>query len=169
MSIKALILLLFTLIGCSHLEEPHNPEMPKEFSSQELIIGTDLLARIFDLEMAPLSCVPNTDEASLLLRTIRPRMDVVQEDMEAVLDDPKAINDLINSCDKNCTCSYLDDLLRENLITLTKEQANLMKEKKSPAKISRCMNYARSIFCESSLYKELNKEKSDFSFEEKSP
>ncbi len=169
MSLKVLALLLLTLVGCSHLEGPHNPAAPKEFSSQELIIGTDLLARIFDLEMAPLACVPTTDEASLLLRTIRPRMDVVQEDMESLLDSPEAINDLVSSCDKNCTCSYIDDLLRENLITLTKEQQKLMKEKKTPTEISRCMNYARSTFCESSLYKELNKEKSDFSFEEKSP
>lgn len=169
MSLKVLVALLLTLVGCSHLEEPHNPAAPKEFSVQELIIGTDLLARIFDLEMAPLACVPTTDEASLLLRTIKPRMDVVQEDMEALLDTPKAIDELISSCDKNCTCSYLDDLLRENLITLTKKQQLFMKEKKNPAEISRCMNYARSTFCESSLYKELNKEKSDFSFEEKSP
>jgi hexokinase len=160
------ILLLTFIVSCSHLEEPHNPEAPKEFSAAELILGTELLSKIFDMEMAPLSCVPDTEEASLLLRTIKPRMDVVQEDMEAMLEDQAAVGKLINNCNKNCTCTYVDDLLRENLVSLSKEQQNLLDQKKSPEEVNRCMNYTRSTFCESELYKELSQEKSDFSFEE---
>lgn len=165
MPIKLILLLLF-MVSCSHLEEPHNPEVPKEFSASELILGTELLSKIFDMEMGTLSCVPNTEEASLLLRTIKPRMDVVQEDMEAMLEDPGAVNKLINNCDKSCICNYVDDLLRENLVSLSKEQQKVLEKKKSPEEVNRCMNYARSTFCESELYKELAKEKSDFSFEE---
>jgi hexokinase len=168
MSIKLALLLLLT-IGCSHLEEPHNPDAPKEFSAPELILGTELLSKIFDLEMAPLTCVPDTEEASLLLRTIKPRMDVVQEDMEAILEDAPRVDKLINNCHKSCTCYYVDDLLRENLVSLSKEQQKSLEKKKGPEEVNRCMNYVRSTFCGSELYKELNKEKSDFSFEEESP
>jgi len=37
-------------------------------------------------------------------------MEVVQDDMEAMLDDPKEIAELIKTCDLNCTCGYVDDL-----------------------------------------------------------
>jgi hypothetical protein len=159
-----LILLFF--VGCSSVKAPSNPDAPKEFSRGEVIIGTQLLTKIFDQEMAPLSCVPDTDEASLLLRTIRPRMEVVEDDMEALLDDQAEVNKLIDSCDQNCTCGYVDELLREHLVTLTSDQRKRLNIKKTDKELNRCMNFAQTTFCQSDLYKELNKEKADFSFEE---
>lgn len=165
MSIKIAIA-LFLITACSQVQGPHKPHAPKEFSSSELILGTQLLTKIFDMEMAPIACVPDTDEASLLLRTIRPRMEVVQDDMEAMLDNPKDVDALINTCDKTCTCSFVDDLLKEHLVTLTKTQRKSLTFKKTPAEINRCMTQAQENFCKSELYLELNKEKVDFSFDE---
>lgn len=168
---KQLILLLL-VVSCSTVKKteevkaPVPPPQPKEFARGELILGTQLLTKIFDQEMAPLECVPDTDEASLLLRTIRPRMEVVQDDMEAMLDDPREVNDLINTCDQNCTCGYVDELFREHQVALNKKQRATMNTKKKDADINRCLNYVQSTFCQGELYKTLNVEKVDFSFDE---
>lgn len=160
------IAVLFILISCSHLEAPKNPEAPKEFSRGEVILATELLTRVFDQEMAPLSCVPDTDEASLLLRTIRPRMEVVQDDLEAMLDDQSAVKQMIETCNLDCTCNYIDGLIREHLVALTPAQKKLLNQKNTEKELSRCMNFAQTTFCQGDLYKELNREKSDFSFVE---
>lgn len=165
MSSKLVFVLLFA-IGCSHMEKPAKPHAPKEFSRGELIMGTQLLTKVFDGEMAPLSCVPDTDEASLLLRTIQPRMDVVQDDLESLLDDSKEVEDLISTCDQSCTCPFIDDLLREHQVTLSKAQQKTLEGKKTQKEINRCLSYMQETFCKSDLYQELNKEKEDFSFEE---
>lgn len=161
-----LIFVLTLIIGCSSVKAPSNPQVPKEFSRGEIILATQLLVKIFDQEMAPLTCVTDTDEASLLLRTIRPRMEVVEDDLEALLDDQVEVNKLIATCDQNCTCGYIDELLREHLVTLSAEQKKALNNKRSDNELNRCMNFAQSTFCQSDLYKELNKEKVDFSFEE---
>lgn len=165
MSIK-IVLLLVIVTACSHVETPRKPHAPKEFSQGELIMGTQLLTKIFDGEMAPLSCVPDQDEASLLLRTIRPRMDVVQDDLESLLDDSKEVEELIKSCDQSCICPYIDDLLREHQVTLTKGQQKMLEAKKTQKEVNRCLSFMQETFCKSELYQELNKEKEDFSFEE---
>lgn len=139
---------------------------PKEFSRGELILGSQLLTKIFDQEMAPLECVPDTDEASLLLRTIRPRMEIVQDDIEALLDDPKEISELIKTCNQNCTCGYMDELFREHLVGLTKAQQKDLNAKKKDKDLNKCLNFVQATFCQSELYKSLNAEKSEFSFEE---
>ena len=161
-----LILPVFLLASCATIKEPVKPHAPKEFSRGEVILGTQLLTKVFDGEMAPLACVPDADEASLLLRTIRPRMEVVEDDMEALLDDPKEVSELIEKCEQNCTCGYLDDLLREHLVNLTKAQKKTMTSKKDNKELNRCLSYMQTTFCQSDLYIELNKEKVDFSFEE---
>lgn len=164
------LILLILISACSTAKKsdptPVTPPAPKEFSRGELILGTQLLTKIFDQEMAPLECVPDTDEASLLLRTIRPRMEVVQDDMEAMLDTPAQVTELINTCDQNCTCGYVDELFREHLVTLDKKQRNALNAKKKDADINRCLNYVQSTFCQGELYKTLNLEKADFSFDE---
>ncbi len=139
---------------------------PREFSHGELILGTQLLTKIFDQEMAPLKCVPTIEEAALLLRTIRPRMDIVQDDLEALLDDPREVNDMINTCNQNCTCGYIDELFREHLVELSKEQQERLNKKRNEKEINRCLSYVQDTFCESDLYKTLDEEKVDFSFEE---
>ncbi len=143
-----------------------SPQSTKEFSRGELILGTELLAKIFDQEMAPLECVPDIDEASLLLRTIRPRMEVVEDDLQAMLDDPKEITTLIEQCEQNCTCEYIDELLREHQVKLDKKQQKAMLQKRSEKEINRCLNYVQSTFCKSDLFQTLDREKVDFSFEE---
>ncbi len=165
------IITLLLIAGCSTANKPaikYPAEKPqqKEFSRGELILGTELLTKIFDQEMAPLECVPTTDEASLLLRTIHPRMDVVQDDMEALLDNPKEVEDLIKSCDQNCTCGYVDELLREHLVNLTKPQRKSLNAKKNDKALNKCLNFVQSTFCQGELYKTINNEKVDFSFEE---
>ncbi len=166
MPIKIVLPLFLLAMACSHMERPQRPHAPKEFSRGELIMGTQLLTKIFDAEMAPLTCVPDTDEASLLLRTIQPRMDVVQDDLESLLDDDKEIDGLINTCDQSCTCPFIDDLLREHQVTLTKAQQKIMEVKKSQKEINRCLSYMQETFCRSELYQELNREKEEFSFVE---
>jgi hypothetical protein len=171
MSVKFIVLLMFVVSCASPQVTPvaspaAKSEPVKEFAPGELILATQLLTKIFDKEMAPLSCVPDTDEASLLLRTIRPRMEVVQDDMEAMLDDPKEVASMIQNCDKNCTCGHVDDLIREHLVILPKAQKKMLASKRNDKELNRCLNYAQSTFCQSELYKQLEREKSDFSFEE---
>lgn len=163
----AKVILLMLLLGaCSMVEKPSSPYVPKEFSQGEVVLATQLLTKIFDQEMAPLTCVPDTDEASLLLRTIHPRMELIQDDLEAMLDEEKHVQELITSCEKNCTCHYLDDLLREHLVVLNKGLRSELEKKKKQKDLNSCLNYIKETFCESELYHELNKEKSDFSYEE---
>lgn len=141
-------------------------QQQKEFSRGEVILATQLLTKIFDGEMGPIDCVPDTDEASLLLRTIRPRMEVVEDDMEALLDDASEVKNLINTCDQNCTCVYVDDLLREHLVSLSNKDRKMITDKRSEKEINRCMSFIQNTFCQSELYRALNTEKADFSFEE---
>ena len=175
MSKKLVVFVLFLLVGCSTAVKketptaPVQPAQPKEFSRGELILGTQLLTKIFDQEMAPLECVPDSEEAELLLRTIRPRMEVVQDDMEAMLDDPKDITEMIRTCDQNCTCGYVDELFRENQVSLNKTQRKNLAAKKTDKEINRCMNFVQTTFCSGELYKTLNVEKADFSFDEGAP
>lgn len=142
------------------------PVQQKEFSRGEVILGTQLLTKIFDGEMGPLDCVPDHDEASLLLRTIRPRMELVEDDMEALLDNPEAVREMINTCDQNCTCVYVDDLLREHLVVLSRNLRKTITLKRSEREVNRCMSFVQETFCQSDLYRALNTEKVDFTFEE---
>jgi hypothetical protein len=63
----------------------------------------------------------------------------------------------------------VDDLLREHMVVLSKEETKMMNLKKNPKEIGRCLNYAKETFCQGELYKELNKEKADFSYDEETP
>lgn len=165
------VIFLFILLGCSSAKivEPHNPNAPKDFPNSELVTATELLTRIFDGVRAPIACVPDTDEASLLLRTIRPRMEVVEDDLEALLDDPKEVEKLIAECEKNCTCGHVDDLIREHLVVLNKKQQKVLAQKKTSKRMVSCISEFEAKFCQSELYLELNKEKEDFSFDEAAP
>ncbi len=169
---KIIILVFAFFVSCSTSPSKTPSEVPvqaKDFSRGEVILATQLLAKVFDEDMAPLSCVPDTEEAALLLRTIRPRMEVVEDDIGALLDSTLEVTNLIKTCDQNCTCGYIDDLLREHLVNLSKAERKIMNEKKSEKEINRCLSYAANTFCQGELYKELNKEKADFSFDEEAP
>lgn len=169
------LLLSFFLVSCSSHKgqnvstskiEEKKPVVVKEFSRGELILSAELLNKIFDQEMAPLKCVPDIEEASLLLRTIQPRLDVVEDDLSAMMDDPKAVDALIKTCQENCTCGHVDDLLREHVVNLSNAQRSLLNQKKTEKELNRCLNYIQTTFCQSELYKTLNAEKVDFSFED---
>jgi hypothetical protein len=164
------IILICIVSACSSVQAPKNDPNPitmqKEFPSGELNLATELLLKIYDNEMAPLECVPDKEEAALLLRTIRPRMEVVYDDTEAVLDNPKEVDKLINTCEQHCTCGFVDELIREHLVNLTRSQRKKLSSKKTDKELNRCMNYAQVTFCQSELFKTLNQEKSDFSFED---
>ena len=158
--------LLFFLLSCSTIEAPPRPQTSKEFSRGEVILATQLLTKIYDLEMAALKCVPDLDEAALLLRTLTPRMEVVQDDLEAMLDNESEVRNLVETCDQNCTCSYIDDIFREHLVNLDKKIRVTMDQKKKQKDLNSCLNYVKETFCESELYKELELEKSEFSYRE---
>lgn len=137
---------------------------PKEFSKGEIILASEVLNKIFDKEMSPIQCVPDIEEAELLLRTLRPRLEIVQDDLEAVLDDPKEINKLIETCDQSCTCKFIDEMMREHQVSLTKMQRKNLSNKNSEKETARCMNYVQETFCQGELFKTLDKEKEEFSF-----
>ncbi len=162
------VLFLLTLISCSSIEAPPRPQASKEFSRGEVILATQLLTKIYDQEMAPIKCVPDLDEAALLLRTITPRMEVVQDDLEAMLDDDSEVKNLVETCDQNCTCTFIDELFREHLVNLDKKIRATMDKKKKQKDLNSCLNYVRETFCESELFKEMNLEKVDFSYREDS-
>jgi hypothetical protein len=163
------IFFLIFLVACSTAPKAPTNESAtetREFSRGEVILGPQLLTKIFDGEMGPLDCVPDNDEASLLLRTIRPRMELVEDDMEALLDQEKEVQKLIETCDQSCTCFYVDDLLREHLVNLSRTQRKILRPKLAEKEINRCMAFVQNTFCQSELYRALNSEKADFSFEE---
>lgn len=165
------LLSAFFLVSCSTgvVEKSTlatKPVVPKEFARGEIILGSQFLTKIFDQDMAPVACVPDIDEAALLLRTLNPRMETVQDDIEALLDSSRDVDELIRKCDQDCTCSFLDDLLREHLVVLKKPMRKVLNDKKKAKDLNSCLNYIQSTFCESELFKTLTTEKSDFSFED---
>ncbi len=139
-------------------------EALKDFSPRELITTTQMLTKIYDGDMKHLSCVPDQPEAELLLRTLRPRMEVVIDDIEALFDQDQEINSLVNNCKTDCTCEFIDELFREHQIALTKAQSKSITQGIAENKKS-CLSQRAKTFCSSTLKKELDKEKSDFSFE----
>ena len=163
------LMIIFLITACSTNKPSGQVKVensrPKEFSQGELILGKIMLEKIFDQEMAPLACVPDVDEAALLLRTIYPRLEIVQDDLIAKLDDPTEVQNLIKNCHLNCTCGHLDELLREHLVELTKAQRKAFNAKKSEKELNRCLNYIQSTFCKGELFQTLNQEKEDFSYE----
>jgi hypothetical protein len=160
------ILSIFTLISCSVLTPPQNPSLSKDFQSGEVINSHQLLTKIFDRELPPIDCVPNIDEASLLLRTLSPRMELVQDDLEASLDDENKVAELLKECDLNCTCSFIDDLLREHMVPLDEKLKRLLVDKIKSNKNQACMTQLKEKFCQGDLYHTINQEKEDFTYQE---
>jgi len=163
--IKFQILALLFLFSCSSIGQKKKVELTKDFSPGEVILANQLLNRIFETEMSLLACVPNIDEAALLLRTLTPRMELVQDDIEATLDNPEAIEKLVNSCQNSCTCHYLDDLFREHQVVLSKEMKKKFESDKKQKTLNSCLSYVQETFCHSEIYKTLNSEKEEFTFD----
>lgn len=138
----------------------------RDFSEGEVILTNDLLVKIFDKQMAPIECVKDIEEAELLLRTLTPRFEIVQDNIEANLDDQNEIDSMIKRCQSECTCGHLDEIFKEHQVELTKGQKKDIFQKASEKELSRCLNFAQTTFCQSDLYKTLNEEKKEFNFEE---
>ena len=138
------LVLLLLICSCSMLEAPAKPAQQKEFSQGEVILGTQLLTKIYDQEMAPISCVPDLEEASLLLRTINPRMEAVQDNIEAMLDSKDDVRELIENCDENCTCAYIDDIIKEHVVFLDEDLRVTLNKKKKQKDLNSCLNYLKS-------------------------
>lgn len=173
MSKIILFVLIFLIISCTHRPQsastspsasPMNNQ--KDFNPGEVILANQLLTKIFDEEMGPLKCVSDKNEASLLLRTLRPRMEIAQDDLEAGLDSADEVNNMIKSCQQTCTCHFIDELFREHQVTLNKTQLKQFTPKKSKQELNRCMAFIQNTFCEGELFKSLDQEKIDFSFDE---
>lgn len=160
------LVLLLLICSCSMLEAPAKPAQQKEFSQGEVILGTQLLTKIYDQEMAPISCVPDLEEASLLLRTINPRMEAVQDNIEAMLDSKDDVRELIENCDENCTCAYIDDIIKEHVVFLDEDLRVTLNKKKKQKDLNSCLNYVKATFCTGELFKELSHEKVEFSYDE---
>lgn len=160
-----IIITLFLIISCSSLKNQgaSYPDAPKDFSPRELITTTALLTKIYDEQHPPLTCVPDADSSELLIRTLRPRLEVVIDDIEAVLDQDHEINSLVNNCQSDCTCEFLDEIFREHQLTLNKAQIKVLKKGIS-ANEKVCLPQRASTFCDGPLFKELDKEKEDFRF-----
>lgn len=160
------IISLVFILSCSTLSHKRAPDdgAPKDFSPRELITTSQMLTKIYDMQSPPLSCVLDEQAAELLLRTIRPRLEVVIDDIEAVLDRTSEVKSLVNNCENDCTCEFIDEIFREHQIPQTKVQIAAIK-KGIAANEKVCLQQRRKQFCESALFKELDKEKSDFSFE----
>ncbi len=154
------------ILSCSFTNDHRasRDDAPKDFSPRELITSAQMLTKIYDEQMPPLSCVPDTDSAELLLRTLRPRLEVVIDDIEATLDQDHEVNSLVKNCQNDCTCEFIDEIFREHQLTLTKSQTTTL-SKGIKANEGVCLVGRAKSFCESVLFKELDKEKGDFSFE----
>lgn len=157
--------LLLFLISCSGINVKAPVEVAKEFSPGEIILANQLLTKIFEKEMAPLACVESEESAGLYLRTLNPRMEMAQDDIEASLDDEVALEKLVSQCQNSCTCYYLDDLLREHQVNLSKKLSAKFNESKKKKSLNTCLNYVSETFCGSEMYKTLDQEKVDFTFD----
>lgn len=135
------------------------------FSKGEIILSTSLLMNIHDGLMAPLDCVPDRNEAELLLRVIRPRLDEVDVYLDKRLHGPAEREQLFKECLDNCSCAYLDQMMKENKTSLFKEEQKQWSQTIKTYKAEReaqCLSYIQSSFCESPLYTEIENEKADF-------
>lgn len=164
MSLKK-IALLFLLVSCAH-KSPHSEgEDSPAFSKGEVILSTILLINIHDGLMPASTCVADRAEAELFLRVIRPRMDEVDLYLTKELDSPVGRKKLFSECLDNCTCGYLNNMLKDNKTPLgveeKKEWRKTIKEFKTHRE-SLCLGYIQQSFCQSALMNDLENEKEDF-------
>jgi hypothetical protein len=83
-----------------------------------------------------------------------------------MLDSKNEVRTLIESCDQNCTCSYIDDILKEHVVFLDADLRVTLNKKKKQKDLNSCLNYVKETFCSGELFKELSHEKSEFSYDE---
>lgn len=168
---KIILLSIIFLSSCSTLKDNGpksevNTNPSREFKSSEVILTQTYLEKIYEKQTSLPTCIEDTEDAGLLLRTLGPRLEIAQDDFEAILDKDSDINQVIKTCELDCTCHYFDELLREHQVTLSKESKKILESKKSGKEKKRCLESIQKDFCNSEIYKTLNLEKSDFSFDE---
>lgn len=139
MQTKLIFCIIIILSSCSTLKSQNTSnkhhiskeEVPKDFNSAEVIQSSILLTKIYDKEISPLPCVPDTEEAAVLQRTLEPRFELAQDDFEASLDHVTEVDKLIEKCEFNCSCYYIDELIREHQVNLSRQSKKLLNDKKT--------------------------------------
>lgn len=132
----------------------------------QVIQSNTLLTKIYEGEIKPLRCIEDKEEAELFLRALASRFDTVSDDYQSKLDNQDEIKNLINNCESNCTCDFLEELLKENEIDLTPAQSAQFKKIKIKKVTETCTAQIEELFCQSQLFRELDKEKDLFKYDE---
>jgi hypothetical protein len=165
---KPLLLLLF-IMACTTQVSPTKKRdaqaESKEFSASEIIISHTLIEKIFDKQMPPLACIEDVSEAELFLRTLTPRMEMVEDEIMATFDEPKRVEEILKTCEKECTCSFIMDLLKENEVSLSKKIKNDLSPVKLEKQLNKCLSFYSTSFCQSEIYQQLEIEKDEFNYE----
>jgi hypothetical protein len=152
-----------SLYGCAH-QKPINKGQAS--TSAEIILANQLLERIYSQESSPLECIADIDDASLLQRTLSPLLETAQDEFEASLDNDSTLNQLVTNCELECTCLYLNDLIKEHQVILQKETNKILLKKLKSKKTLECTKEFSENFCKSKLFEKLNQEKNQFTYEE---
>jgi hypothetical protein len=165
-SLTVILILGFTFSCAQHKDLTFvNQTGPVEIDNQ-VIQSNTLLTKIYEGEIKPLGCIEDKEEAELFLRTLASRFDIVSDDYQSRLDDQDEIKKLINNCESNCTCDFLEELLKENEIDLTPAQSAQFKKIKFKKMTEACTAQIEESFCQSQLFRELEKEKDLFKYDE---
>ncbi len=154
------VLIHLIFIGsCSGL---HNPSPSDEINISETLHAQELLLNIKDKKTETLPCIEDPEDAEILLKILDPQYEDVLDSYQAKLDDDTEIEKLIQNCENDCTCSFINSLLEENEIKLEKTVKKDLIRKISSKEFVTCSKEMTNNFCESSLYKKMEKEKSEF-------
>ncbi len=155
------------ILSCAQHEKTNRPDqIAVEEIDNQVIQFNALLTKIYEGKIKPLSCIEDKEEAELLLRALASRFDSVTDVYQSRLDHQDEIQDLINNCESNCTCDYVEELFKENEIELSTPQSAQFNQIKAKMVSKNCTDQIQKIFCQSQLFRELDKEKDHFKYEE---
>ena len=157
------LLFLFICLACS---TPERSSSEFIFVDSEVILANDLFEKLLSNETSKLECIEDNDDAELLQRTLNPIYENVRDEFEAVLDEEEKLSGLINDCEKNCTCNYVNDLVKEHQVELPKKLKKTLLNKTNEKQSKECLKQFADNFCKSKLFEKLEQDKKQFSFEE---
>jgi len=160
------LIMALSFYACAH-KKPINQE--QALTSAEIILANQLLEKIYSQESPLLECIDDVEDASLLQRTLNPLLETAQDEFEASLDDDSSLNRLVTNCDVDCTCSYLNDLIKEHQVILQKETSKALLKKMKSKNMFECTKKFSENFCKSKLFEKLDQEKNQFTYEEENP
>ena len=157
-----LVILIFIGSCASSNSRAPMASPPIEISTSETLHAHELLLSIMDGKSETLPCIEDPEEAAILLKTLDPEYEEILDSYQAKLDDDKEVQQLIQNCEKDCTCLFINSLLEENEIPIEKAVKKDLKLKMSGERHIACSQKMTNQFCESSLYKKIEKEKLEF-------